>query len=331
MNASGNDLHAEIQGQAGIIVLDRPKARNALTLEMVEAMTGALNEFLHDDDVTSVVVKSTVEGTFCAGGDVRAVSAARALGDHDTADRFFECEFALNALIASFPKPYVAFIDGNCFGGGMGISIHGLHRILGSKAVLAMPETAIGYFPDVGASYFLNRMQPALARFVGLTGYPLSVGDALFTGLATAYVPSQAHVQMEAGLKAGTPFARLLVDLAEDPGESRLARHMDIVEHCFSRGSVREIMETLDGQRGDFAVEALAKLEYAAPSSLQETIALLQRCAGLPLSECLQVELDLAKRMTRAHDFSEGIRALLLDKDRNPRWSTCGEERVHEC
>jgi enoyl-CoA hydratase len=316
------DLLVTREGRAGVIALNRPKARNALTTTMVDAFRHALAGFRNDDAVTSVIVKSTSEGTFCAGGDVRAISRLRAESRHEEADAFFRKEFALNELIARFPKPYVSLINGTCFGGGMGLTIHGRHRVVGEAAVLGMPETAIGYFPDVGASHFLNRLPSHLGRFLGLTGYLLSPEDAMLTGLATNYVAGDRHPEIEARLAEGEPIENVLHELAATPGDSRLARHVDIIERCFALNSAAKIKDALRLEGGAFAPEALAKLEQAAPSSLATTIALLERTAGLSLADCLAMELDLAREVTRGLDFAEGIRALLIDKDRNPQWTS---------
>jgi enoyl-CoA hydratase len=316
------DLIATRNGRAGIIVLNRPKARNALTLGMVDAFAAALDEFRKDDRVTAVVIRSTSDGIFCAGGDVRAICQARQDGRHEEADAFFAREFALNERIARFPKPYVALIDGTCFGGGMGITVHGRHRVVGEGALLAMPETAIGYFPDVGASHFLNRLPAPTARFLALTGYVLSPADALFTGLATQFVAGDRHAEVELRLVDGEPAETIFGTLALQPGESRLALHMDVVGRCFATGRTRSIVDALRRERGAFAAEALEKLARAAPSSLDITLDLLERTAGLPLAACLAIELDLAMKVTRGPDFAEGVRALLVDKDRAPRWSS---------
>lgn len=317
---TGTDLIVTRNGHLGVIALNRPRARNALTLEMVDAFSNALEGFRNDDEVTSVVVKSTSAGTFCAGGDVRAICQARQHGRHDEADTFFGREFALNGCISRFPKPYVALIDGTCFGGGMGISVHGRHRIVGEAAVLAMPETAIGYFPDVGASHFLNRLPAPTARFLALTGYPLSPADSVFTGLATHFVAGWNHAQIEARMADGEPIEDILSAVEGTPGDSRLARNIDVVERCFSTCRVSSIMDALRREPGAFALEAMHRLERAAPSSLSVTLELLECTAGMSLAECLAIEFDLARQVTRGRDFAEGIRALLVDKDRSPRW-----------
>lgn len=317
---TGTELIATRNGHLGVIALNRPKARNALTLEMVDAFSSALEEFRNDDKVTSVVVKSTSAGTFCAGGDVRAIYEARQLGRHDEADSFFGREFALNSCISRFPKPYIALIDGTCFGGGMGISVHGRHRIVGEAAVLAMPETAIGYFPDVGASHFLNRLPAPTARFLALTGYPLSPADSVFTGLATHFVAGENHTEIEARMAGGEPIEDILRAVEGTAGESRIALSIDVIERCFSTCRLSSIMDALRAEPGAFALEAMQRLERAAPSSLNVTLELLERTAGMPLAECLTIEFDLARRVTRGRDFAEGVRALLVDRDRSPRW-----------
>ncbi|MCO5162497.1 MAG: enoyl-CoA hydratase/isomerase family protein [Mesorhizobium sp.] len=314
------DLIATRIGHVGVIALNRPNARNALTLDMVEAFQAALEDFGSDSCVKAVVVKSTGEGIFCAGGDVRAICQARNDGRHAEADRFFAREFALNERIAGFEKPYVALIDGVCFGGGMGISVHGSHRVVGERALLAMPETAIGYFPDVGASHFLNRLPLPIARFLGLTGYVLSPADALFTGLATHFVAGVHHGEVEPRLADGEPIEMILGVSA--PLESRLAQNIDVLDRCFADDDISSIVGALRRERGGFAAEALERLLRAAPSSLDATLGLLKRTRGLALGQCLAIELDLALRVTRGRDFAEGVRALLVDKDRHPRWAS---------
>lgn len=304
----------------GIIALNRPSSRNALTLDMVEAFAVALEDFRNDDRVTAVVVRSTSEGMFCAGGDVRAVCRARRDGRDAEADAFFVQEFALNERIARFGKPYIALIDGVCFGGGMGISIHGRHRVVGESARLAMPETAIGYFPDVGATHFFNRLPSPTARFLALTGYVLSSADALFTGLATHFFAGVRHGEIESRLANGEPVETILQEPQPPQEKSRLARHQDVVDRCFATCDISSIMDALRRERGAFAAEALEKLLRAAPSSLDTTLDLLERTDGLSLAQCLAIELDLALKVTRSQNFAEGVRALLVDKDRNPRW-----------
>ncbi len=314
------DLIVTRNGRAGVIALNRPGSRNALTLDMVDAFSVALEDFCKDDCVTAVVVRSTSGGTFCAGGDVRAIHQARQDGRHEEADAFFAREFALNERIARFPKPYVALIDGTCFGGGMGISIHGRHRVVGERALLAMPETAIGYFPDVGATHFFNRLPAPTARFLALTGYVLSSADALFTGLATHFFAGDRHGELESRLANGEPVETILQEPDPLRGESRLARHLEVVDRCFATRDIFSIVDALRREGGAFAAEALDRLLRGAPSSLDMTLELLERTAGLSLAQCLAIELDLALKVTRGRDFAEGVRALLVDKYRNPRW-----------
>lgn len=314
------DIIATRNGRVGVIALNRPKTLNALTLDMVDRFSVALEDFRNDDRVAAVVIKSTTDGTFCAGGDVRAVCRARRDGRDAEADAFFVHEFALNERIARFEKPYVALIDGVCFGGGMGISIHGRYRVVGGRARLAMPEAAIGYFPDVGATHFFKRLPAATARFLALTGYGLSTADALFTGLATHFVAGDRHDEIESRLANGEPVEAIFQEPQPPQGEGRLARHLDVVDRCFATRDISSMIDALRRERCAFAAEALEKLLRAAPSSIDTTIALLERTAGLSLAQCLAIELDLALKVTRGRDFAEGVRALLVDKDRNPRW-----------
>ncbi len=313
-----------IDGGRGAITLDRPAALNALTLPMIRAIHAALRAFEQDPAVRVITIDSTREGCFCAGGDIRSVREARLAGRHADADAFFAEEFALNLAIAHCSKPYVALIDGICMGGGMGLSVHGAHRVVTDRLVMAMPEVAIGYVPDVGASHFLNALPPGqTGLYIALTGARLTASDALYCGLATACVADEAWPMIKAALAtckaAEAPQLIERLQGTRPPGE--LALNRDVIDRCFAADSLEEIVARLAQDGGAFATQALAAMKAASPASLRITFDLLRSARGRSLADCLQTELDLAKRVTRGADFAEGVRAMLVDKDRASRWT----------
>jgi enoyl-CoA hydratase len=317
-------VRADVRGRRGRIRLDRGKALNALDLGMIRAIRRALDSFATDPDVEFVTIESERPGVFCAGGDIRAVREASLAGRHDENEAFFAEEFALNHRIASFPKPYVALIDGVCMGGGMGLSVHGSHRVVTDRTVMAMPETAIGYFPDIGASYFLNRLAGALGTYLALTGARIGAADAMDAGLATAFVPADRFNALCVRLDtAGAEdLDRAIAELAPVPASAAPLRDQHpAIDRCFGAGTVDELFQSLAAEGGPWAEETTATLRSMSPTSLAVSLALLRRTRGLPLAACLEIELRLTRTMTRGHDFLEGVRALLVDKDRQPRWA----------
>ena len=310
-----------------LIELTRPGALNALDLAMVRAMTDALRDWREDDRVRSVVVRSTSPKAFCAGGDIRAVRTAGLNGDDGAVAEYFGAEYALDAMIARYPKPYTALVDGYAMGGGLGISVHGSARVVTERAVLAMPETAIGFFPDIGASWFLPRLPYAVGWYLGLTGVRLSGAAAVACGLATHYLPAAELPALEqelisSGEEPGTVLDRYAVPA---PG-SELDGHRESIAHCFRApdlDAIRERLAGLDTGR-EWADETLALLEGASPMSLGITFDLLRAGAdpGTTLEDCLAREFGLACRTAREPDFHEGVRAALVDRDRKPRWAT---------
>lgn len=316
-------VHAAVEGGRGAIILNRPSALNALTLPMIRAIRAALGRFERDPAVKFITIEGAGDGCFCAGGDVRAVRAARLDGRHEEADQFFAEEFALNLAIAECAKPYIALIDGLCMGGGVGLAVHGRHRVVSERLVMAMPETAIGYFPDVGASYFLNALPPGrTGLYLALTGARLTASDALYCGLATACVGDDAWDALKAALSTAAPdeAADIPERYRSPPPPGPIALNRATIDRCFDADSVETIANRLADDGGAFAEGALAALQAASPASLRLTLELMRGAQGRSLADCLQAELVLAKRVTRSPDFAEGVRAMLVDKDRRPRW-----------
>jgi enoyl-CoA hydratase/carnithine racemase len=315
---------AEIRGRIGLLTLNRPAALNALDQAMIRALTATLTAWRNRPDIHAVAIAG--EGrAFCAGGDIRAIRDAALRGDDATIAAFFGEEYALNLLIAEYPKPYVALVDGICLGGGIGVSVHGQYRVATEAALFAMPETGIALFPDVGASYFLPRLPGALGMYLGLTGTRLVGADAVHAGLATHFVPKEHLPALVAalarhGVAALASFAAPLPPFA-------LAEQMPAIDHCFSAASVPDLLARL-ANAGTWGDKTLATLRTMSPSSVLWSFGIITRGAARDLPACLEAELRLTRSVTRHADFAEGVRAMIIDKDRAPKWHPPSIEAV---
>ena len=313
-------------GRIGRILLNRPKALNALDLAMIRACTTALETWRDDPHVHAVVIEGAGERAFCAGGDIRAVRQFSLEDKRSDVEVFFAEEYALNLLIAEYPKPYIALVDGICMGGGIGVSMHGAYRVASEHAMFAMPETAIGFFPDIGASYFLPRLPGSVGAYLALTGTRVNGADAVHVGFATHFTP-RAHIHaLSAALAAEGPGA--LGRFAQTVPAWTLAPHHAAIEHCFSADSVPEIFRRLEADGGAWARETLNTLRAMSPSSLFWSFRLISEGAHRTLPQCLAVELALTRTTTRHHEFLEGVRSMVVDKDRQPKWSPARIEDV---
>ncbi len=321
-----HEISFEKRGAGGWILLHRHEALNALSMHMLEVVHQALNHFEKDDEVRFVVVDSLNPKAFCAGGDIRAAYDHR----HNItyAKTYFDLEYGLNGRIAAYSKPYISLIDGLCLGGGMGLSCHGAYRIMSDRAQMAMPETAIGFFPDVGAGYFLNRCPKHLGRYLGLTGARLHVADAVYTKLATHGL---AHAQFEVlrlfledlhGPHTAHQLHDWLMEHALPFTEGPLAQQAGIVETCCRHETVEEIFTALDQHKENALIqESLDLLALRSPLSLKVTLAYLKKCQGLSVEEVLAIDKVVAFNQCQGHEFYEGIRAMVVDKDKAPAWS----------
>lgn len=314
------------EGRAGRITLDRPAALNALDLPMLRAIAAALEAFRDDPAVQLVVVDSSAPRAFCAGGDIRALRDDIVAGRVEAVDTFFREEYALDLAIARFPKPWIALVDGACMGGGIGVSVHGSARVATEGAMFAMPETAIGLFPDIGASYFLPRMPGAIGFYLALTGARMKGADAVHAGFATHHVPRDALPDLRAALVRDG--AAVLAAHARPLPPFGLAPHRAAIDRCFGADGVPEILARLEAEDTEWARATIATLRAMSPSSLMWSHALLRAGAGRDLAACLRAELALARAVTRHPDFGEGVRAMVVDKDRTPRWSPPTIEEV---
>ncbi len=309
---------ARREGRIGHITLNRPKALNALTLEMINALTASLEAWRDDPAIHLVVIDSSSDRAFCAGGDVRTVRDWVLADRPQEVEQFFVLEYALNRIIARYPKPYVALIDGICMGGGIGLSVHGSVRVATEHATFAMPETQLGLFPDVGASYVLPRLRGAFGMYLGLTGTRIDAADACWLGIATHYAPRSATGDLTASLAEHGMGA--LSTLTSIPPAPALPAIEAEVNRIFGQTSLDAIVDAVDALDASWAVTARAALKSASPSALRWTFDLLQAGATQTFEQCQRAETILTRRACHHPDFAEGVRANVVDKDRTPAW-----------
>ncbi len=314
----------ERRGSAGVVVLNRPKALNALTLTMVRLIAAALDDWERDSAVTRIVLRGAGERAFCAGGDIRHLYDLGRAGDHASQRTFWREEYQLNERLRSYPKPVVALIDGIVMGGGVGVSINARHRVAGERFVFAMPEVGIGFFPDVGGTYFLPRLAHKAGVYFALTGLRANASDALAFGLAQTFAQSARIGDLAEALDGDAPVEATLARFSSDPAPSALMKEADGVEAAFSGESREEILDALaEAERDGLAFAAPARAAMLGKSPTSQAIALRQMALGptLDVHEALRVEYRIVSRICRGHDFYEGVRALIVDKDNRPRWS----------
>jgi enoyl-CoA hydratase len=324
------------EGGLATLTINRPQALNALTLANYRRIAPALGAWARDTAVHAVVVRGAGGRAFCAGGDVRAVyEAGRGIaGDPALTAVFFREEYRLIRDIHRFPKPYIAIIDGITMGGGAGISVNGAYRVATERTLFAMPETAIGLFPDVGATRFLNRCPGRIGRYLGLTGARLGAADALFCGFAThvvargqvkALIEALGRVEWRAGAEAREVEA-ILERFAAEGGPAALAALRPVIDRCFAGDTVEAILAAIDaearaeGAFAGWAAQTRAGLLTKSPTSLKVTLRQLATGRHFDLEQALILEYRLTQHMMAGHDFYEGVRAALIDKDQNPRW-----------
>jgi enoyl-CoA hydratase len=314
------EITCERRGASGTVFLNRPQALNAITLNMVRELTRALDAWEHDPGLKNVVVTAAPGKAFSAGGDIRLLYEQGRAADHAAQLDFWREEYRLNRRIRLYPKPYVALVDGIVMGGGVGVSLHGSHRIAGDGFSFAMPEVGIGFFPDVGATYFLPRLPGKTGMYLALTGGRANAGDAVHLGLASAYIPSSRFDELQRALYEGEPpdnaVARLRSEIAAGP----IVANRALIDCCFSASGPREILVRLDAESSAFAAEAAKAMRTKAPLSLFIAHRQMTIGANLSMDEAMQTEFRVVSRVCRGQDFYEGIRATILDKDFAPRW-----------
>lgn len=323
---------ARKNGALGHITLNRPKTLNALTEDMCVAMTEALQNFAADPTIGAVLIDGAGGRAFCAGGDVVMLHDSGKAKDN-RAENFWRTEYALDEYISRYPKPYIALIDGVVMGGGVGLSVHGRLRVAGDDTLFAMPETGIGYFPDVGGSYFLPRLGTAVGNWLGLTGARLKTADAYALGIANAYVPSAHHAALTQAL-ADAPLdgsdAAVANVMAKFVARPPVADALPDAIACFEHKTLPAILRGLDESETEWAAKQAKILRMKSPLALAITLEALRRGAELQFRDAMQAELHLSLGFLTTQDFYEGIRAQLIDKDRNPKWSNSSVEDVSE-
>lgn len=316
-----SDIEFTTHKKVGIITLNRPNKLNALTGEMCAALDMQLKSWAIDDNVKAVFINGEGDRAFCAGGDISMVYHNGA-EQAELTKSFFETEYTMNSTIFHYKKPYIAMMHGICMGGGLGVSIHGKFRVADPDATLAMPETGIGFFPDVGGSYFLSRMPGELGTYLGLTGARIGVDDAYYCGLVDCKL---ARDQFEEFILFVDDFkvdiTSMILSLGQKFEEAPLAEHRSTIDECFAFDSVEKIFTALAKHKSEFAEHTLAQLEQKSPTSLALTLQQLRSAKSKSFDACMKMERRLVDFILHQQDFYEGVRAAVIDKDQNPRWS----------
>jgi enoyl-CoA hydratase len=311
------------RGAAGLVSLNRPQALNAVTHSMVRALRAQLEAWAVDDVVTRVIVTGAGGRAFSAGGDIRHLYGLGQQKRTEEALDFWRDEYPLNAYIKSYRKPYIALIDGIVMGGGVGVSVHGSHRVAGDRFQFAMPEVGIGFFPDVGATWFLPRMPGELGTYCALTGERFNAADALAAGLATQRVSSSRFPDLLDALTGAVSVDAVLGAFADAPGQGPIVAHKSEIDRLFAHDTVEDILAALDADatRGsDWARKTAATIRAKSPTSLKIALAQVRRGAHWDFAECMRAEFRIVSRIVEGADFYEGVRAVIVDKDNAPRW-----------
>jgi enoyl-CoA hydratase len=326
---SDDEILFEVRGNAGLVTLNRPKALNALSHGMVTAFAAKLDEWQDDEQVRCIVVRGAGDKAFCAGGDIRRIYDQGKTGEPGQVD-FFADEYRLNVRIKRYPKPYVALVDGIVMGGGVGVSVHGSHRVGTERTMFAMPETGIGFFPDVGGTHFLPRMPQQTGMMAALTASRLKQADALWTGVLTHAVTSSDLEALTTALCEGAhpdevlaAFGRTAEDLSS--GEAPLAGRGDLCAEIFGKATLEEVIAALEarageGDDGEWAAKQLAAIRSKSPTSVALAFAQLRKGAELDFEACMRLEYRIVSHILTGHDFYEGVRAVIVDKDNQPVW-----------
>ena len=333
-NAQDQAVLTQVQCSTGIIELNRPKALNSLNLEMVDAIAAVLDRWDDDESIHRILIRSTSPKAFCAGGDVRASRDAGLAGHIDEADQFFVTEYEMNEFISLMSKPYIAVLDGIVMGGGLGLSLHASHRVVTEKVMAAMPEMAIGFATDCGISWESQRIRladggdgTAFARFIGITGWRLGAADMMFTGWGTDFVPHDVIEEFQQMLITES-LDEALDKFGADPADvegtepSWLEAHREAIESCFHHDTWAEMSAAIDAcPDEEFVAKVRELLVGANPTSVVATAELCAATHGLPTArEGLDTEMALGNVLRREPNFAEGVRAVLVDKDRDPHF-----------
>jgi enoyl-CoA hydratase len=330
MNSTAGDILIERHGALGLVTLNRPQALNALNDAMVDGLRAALDEWRDDTTIRHVLIRGAGGKAFSAGGDIRLMHDLGKAGKHDVALDFWAREYRLNSVIKHYPKPFIALIDGIVMGGGVGVSLHGSHRLAGPNYLFAMPEVGIGFFPDVGASYALPRLPGSTGSWLAVTGARIRRADALDLGLATHSVRGGCEEEIIMHLSAGIPADVVLDRVGEPPGEAHVRDRIDQINRHFSHDTLAAILASLEAAGPDnaFAAETLSGMRAKSPTSMAIAIEQMRRGAQLDFDAAMVMEYRVVSRLVHDPDFYEGVRALIIDKDNRPHWNPARIEDV---
>ncbi|MDA8654467.1 enoyl-CoA hydratase/isomerase family protein [Alphaproteobacteria bacterium] len=322
-----NELITRIVGHCGHIVLNRPNALNALTLNMVRQLDTVLRQWSQDDAVLHVLIEGSGEKGFCAGGDIRALHDWGKSGAPE-ATGFYREEYVVNHLIKTFPKPYVALMDGVTMGGGVGVSVHGTYRIVTDRTVFAMPETGIGLLPDVGGTYFLPRLKGKIGTYMALTGARLKAKDCLYAGIATHYVSESEKEALRLAILECHDIAKVLAPFAHMPDDAPILSYQADIDRLFQGQTVLEILGALKADGGEWAQSQADIIAQKSPTSCAVALEQMHRGSVADFETCLSLEMRAVTRIMSGHDFYEGVRAVIIEKDNNPKWQPATFEDI---
>lgn len=323
------DVFIRVEGRVGRITLNRPQALNALNTDIAAAMLEALRRWAADDRIDLVLVDGEGEKAFCAGGDLSHIYRSAVTGEYESALRFWRTEYRLDRLIATYPKPYAVIMDGFVMGGGVGISAHGSHRIVTETSLVSMPECSIGLITDAGGTHLLARAPGFLGEYLGLTGYRMNAADAILAGFADLFVPRITLPELKAALVETVSISTLGEFAVEPPVSSDLECRMKEAHPAFSAPTPGEILERLEAVGSEWAESALRSIRTASPMAVAVTLqAIRDARQGGSMDRALRNEYRFVSRSLQHSDFPEGIRAVVIDKDRKPRWRHGGIDAV---
>lgn len=315
------DVYIRVEGRVGRVTLNRPQALNALNETIAVAMLQALRRWSSDDAIDLVLVDSEGDRAFCAGGDLSAIYRDGVAGEYESAHRFWRTEYRLDRLIAAFPKPYTVIMDGFVMGGGVGISSHGSHRIVTEGSVVAMPECSIGLITDAGGTWLLSEAPGFVGEYLGLTGHRMKAADAIYAGFADVFVPRLTIPELKMALVESGSTEALTAFACAPTNTADLEMMRSDIDQIFAAGSVSEIVERLDGSAAEWAAVAAKSIRAASPLALTVTLEGIRYARqASSLDHALINEYRFSSRSLEYGDFLEGIRAVVIDKDRNPQW-----------
>ena len=332
---AGDDIRIEQREGLVIVTLNRPRALNALTFAMSRALYDGFARWQADPAVHAVLIKGAGERAFCAGGDLRWLYEVLSTQGVEPALEFYALEYPMNARLHHFTKPYIALLDGVTMGGGVGVSVHGSHRVVTERTVFAMPETGIGLFPDVGATYVLPRLRGALGMYLGLTGARLRPADCVWAQIGSCHVPAERLDALEDALAradlAGDAHGavdRVLACFQTPSGPAPLAEDIGRIDSCYGGKDLGVVLRALGNETSGWGERQLEQLSTKSPTSLAVTFRQLHEGAVLDFDDAMRLEYRLVPRFLAGHDFREGVRALIIDKDDRPDWRPSRLEEV---